>query len=154
MQEVAVFYNLYPFWTWMAVGAALLALEAATGSGYLLWPAASAGVVGLMTLGVRLGLPLEAVIFALLTIASTILARIYWPPRPRQTGHDLNDRGARLVGRFGETVGLFAAGQGRVFVDGAEWTAELEAGDPAPPPGARVEVVEVIGGGRLKVRGA
>lgn len=154
MQEVEVFYSLYPFWTWLAVGALLLAMETATGSGYLLWPAASAGVVALLTLAVHLGLPLEAVLFAVLTIGTTILARIYWPPRPKHHGHDLNDRGARLVGRWGETVGIFAAGQGRVFVDGAEWTAELDSDEIGPPPGARVEVVEVIGGGRLKVRPA
>jgi len=154
MQEVAVFYSLYPFWTWLAVGALLLALETATGSGYLLWPAASAGVVALLTLAVHLGLPLEAVIFAVLTIGATILARIYWPPRPKHEAHNPNDRGARLVGRWGETVGIFAAGQGRVFVDGCEWTAELDNDQVGPPPGARVEVVEVIGGGRLKVRPA
>ena len=154
MQQVEVFYTLYPFWTWLAVGAVLLALETATGSGYLLWPAASAGVVALLTLGVHLGLPLEAVIFALLTVATTILARVYWPPRSKEHGHDLNDRGGRLVGRFGETVGLFSAGCGRVFVDGAEWTAELDGEDTGPPPGARVQVLEVVGGGRLKVRPA
>jgi len=154
MQDVAVFYSLYPFWTWLAVGALLLALETATGSGYLLWPAASAGLVALMTLAVRLGFSLEAVIFALLTVAGTILARVYWPHRPRPHGHDINDRGGRLVGRVGETVGLFAAGQGRVFVDGAEWSAELADDVVGPPPGARVEVVAVVGGGRLKVRAA
>lgn len=154
MQEVAVFYSLYPFWTWLAVGAVLLALEVSTGSGYLLWPAASAGVVALLTLTVRLGLPIEALIFALLTIATTVLARLYWPRRVAHPAHDINDRGGRLVGRFGETVGLFAAGQGRVFVDGAEWSAELEGQDVGPPPGARVQILEVVGGGRLKVRSA
>jgi membrane protein implicated in regulation of membrane protease activity len=154
MQEVAVFYSLYPFWTWLAVGALLLALEVSTGSGYLLWPAASAGVVALLTLVLHLGFPLEAVIFAVLTIATTVLARIYWPPRKHSHGHDINDRGARLIGKIGETVGIFAAGQGRVFVDGAEWSAELADDDTGPPPGARVQIVEVVGGGRLKVRAA
>jgi membrane protein implicated in regulation of membrane protease activity len=110
--------------------------------------------LALLTLALHLGLPLEAVIFALLTIATTVLARIYWPPRPRAHGHDLNDRGARLIGRWGETVGLFASGQGRVFVDGAEWSAELDENAASPPPGARVQVVEVVGGGRLKVKTA
>jgi membrane protein implicated in regulation of membrane protease activity len=149
---VEVFYSLYPFWTWLAFGALLLALEAATGSGYLLWPAGAAGTVGLLTLVARLGLPMEALIFALLTIGATVLARLYWPPHPRRAGPDISDRGGRLAGRLGETVGLFAAGRGRVFVDGAEWTAELEGDEIGPPPGTRVEVVEVLGGGRLKVR--
>jgi inner membrane protein len=156
MHDVEIFYTLYPFWTWLAVGAALLALETATGSGYLLWPAVAAGAVALMTFVVRLGLPLEVVIFAVLTIGLTVLARLYWPPKPRRDHHhDLNDRGARLVGRYGETVGDFAAGCGRVFVDGAEWTAELDEPDAdEPAAGARVKVVEVVDGGRLKVTAA
>lgn len=156
MYDVEVFYSLYPFWTWLGVGAALLALESATGSGYLLWPAAAAGIVALMALAVRLGLPLEALVFAVLTIGLTVLARLYWPPHPPVTHPELNDRAVRLIGRFGETVGAFAAGQGRVFVDGAEWTAELDAADTgaAPTPGARVKVIEVVDGGRLRVRAA
>jgi membrane protein implicated in regulation of membrane protease activity len=152
VQGVEVFYSLYPFWTWLAVGALLLALEAATGSGYLLWPAGAAGAVGLLTLAFRLGLPIEALIFALLTIGATVFARLYWPRSVRPAIPDISNRGGRLVGRVGETVGLFAAGRGRVFVDGAEWTAELEGDEIGPPPGTRVEVLEVLGGGRLKVR--
>jgi len=155
MHDVEVFYALYPFWTWLAVGAALLAMESATGSGYLLWPAVAAAAVALLTFAVHLGFPLEAVVFAALTIGLTVLARLYWPPHPREADPQLNDRAARLIGRIGETVGAFAAGQGRVFVDGAEWTAELEDADPpGPAPGARVKVVEVVDGGRLKVRAA
>jgi hypothetical protein len=155
MEQVEVFYDLYPFWTWLAVGAALLALETATGSGYLLWPAVAAGVVALMTLAIHVGLPLEVVIFALITIGLTVLARRYWPPHPHKPHHpELNDRGARLLGRHGQTIGAFAGGQGRVFVDGAEWTAELETDDAGPPAGARVEVIKVVDGGRLRVRPA
>lgn len=154
MHDVEIFYSLYPFWTWLAVGAAFLALETATGSGYLLWPAVAAGVVALLTFLVHLGLPIETVVFAGLTIALTVLARLYWPPKPKLAHPTLNDRGAGLIGRFGETVGAFAAGQGRVFVDGAEWTAELDNGDQIPPAGARVQVVDVVGGGRLKVKAA
>ena len=155
MQDVELFYSLYPFWTWLGVGAALLALETATGSGYLLWPALSAALVALATLGVHIGLPLETLAFAVLTIGLTILARTYWPPQPRVEHPNLNDRGGRLVGLYGQTVGDFDAGQGRVFVDGAEWTAELDAAEaPRPAPGDRVRVVEVVDGGRLRVRAA
>jgi membrane protein implicated in regulation of membrane protease activity len=155
MQDIELFYSLYPFWTWLAAGAALLALETATGSGYLLWPALAAGLVALLTLGVHLGPSLETVIFAVLTIGLTYLARRYWPPQPRVAQPDLNDRNLRLLGRYGETVGDFSSGQGRVFVDGAEWTAELDAEpDLHPAPGARVRVIEVVDGGRLRVRAA
>jgi membrane protein implicated in regulation of membrane protease activity len=151
---VVILYAMHPFWMWLAAGALLLALELATGSGYLLWPAASAGVVGLTTIALHANLPVEVLIFALLTIASTYLGRRYLPPTSHRHGPDINDKAGRLVGRTGETRGLFAAGQGRVFVDGAEWSAELAAEQTAPAPGARIEVVEVLGGGRLKVKPA
>jgi membrane protein implicated in regulation of membrane protease activity len=35
-----------PFWFWAGLAVALLAVEAATGTGWLLWPAASAGRPG------------------------------------------------------------------------------------------------------------
>jgi membrane protein implicated in regulation of membrane protease activity len=154
MAGLQVFYSMHPMWVWLAVGALFLAVEVATGSGYLLWPAASAGLVAVLTSQMHVGLPLELVIFAALTIASTYLGRRFLPPTSHRHGPDINDKASRLVGRTGETVGLFAAGQGRVFGDGAEWSAELAAEQPEPTPGARVEVMEVLGGGRLKVRPA
>lgn len=154
MHGLAVFYDLYPLWTWLAVAALLLACETATGSGYLLWPAASAGVVGLLSVPLRLGAAEAIVLFAVLTVASTFLARRFLPPAVRTPSSDINDRAGRLIGLSGETVSLFVGGHGRVFVDGAEWAAELSPGQPTPEPGARVEVVEVLGGGRLKVRPA
>ena len=153
MQAITLFYILHPFWAWMAAAAVLLVVEVATGSGYLLWPAAAAGVVAAAGLIAPLGLPAEITLFALLTIVSTFLARRYLPRRAVQGGPDVNDRAGRLVGRFGEAVGVFADGKGRVFVDGAEWIAEIDPAAEPLPSGARVEVIEVLGGGRLKVRG-
>ncbi len=51
---MAEFYAAHPLWSWMIVAGVLLAAEVATGSGWLLWPAASAALVGLLTLA---GLP-------------------------------------------------------------------------------------------------
>lgn len=95
MHGLMVFYLGHPMWVWLAVGALLLAAEVATGSGYLLWPAASAVVVGLFTLtGLDLGLPGELALFAVLTLVSTFLARRYLPPKRLQPGPDINDRAA------------------------------------------------------------
>jgi membrane protein implicated in regulation of membrane protease activity len=144
----------HPFWIWLAVAAVLLALELATGSGYLLWPSASAGVVAVLTLfGVRLGWAGEAVLFAALTIASTYLAKRYFPRRLPSKGPDLNDARARLVGHEGHAVTGFSEGRGRVFVEGKEWAAELDGSAP-PIPGERVRVIDVLGGAKLRVRSA
>jgi membrane protein implicated in regulation of membrane protease activity len=141
-------YLAHPFWWWVAVAVVLLAVEVATGTSYLLWPSASAGVVAVLALtGFRLPAGADVAIFAVLTIVSTLTARRYLR-RPNH-GPDINDPHHRLSGRHGEAVSAFKGGQGRVFVDGKEWAAESEA---EVTKGARIEVAEVLDGGRLKVR--
>ena len=51
MHAILDLYQTQAFWMWVGVAALLLAIEALTGSGYLLWPAGSAGVVAALTLG-------------------------------------------------------------------------------------------------------
>lgn len=152
MADTASFFVGHPFWSWMAVAAILLAVEMATGTGYLLWPAASAAVVGVIGVFVSLGAVAEVSIFAALTIASTLAGRRWFPTSIQARSKNINDRAAGLVGRKGEVKSTFAAGRGRVFVDGVEWQAELEDDTAVPAPGSLVEIIEVIGGGRLKVR--
>ena len=141
-------YMAHPFWAWAALGAGILAVEVLTGSGWLLWAAASAAVVGLVSLT---GVPLAGalVIYAGLTIVSTLAARRYLP-RTVNAGEDINDNVGRLVGHRGEAVAAFENRSGRVFIDGKEWAAELESGERLKA-GARVEVVGVSGA-RLLVR--
>ncbi len=43
MSDLSDFYLSHPLWIWAALGAGLLAIEVAAGSGWLLWPAAAAG---------------------------------------------------------------------------------------------------------------
>jgi hypothetical protein len=154
MQSLLLIYESHPFWVWLAIGAVFLALEVPTASGYLLWPAASAGAVAVLTLWLVLPPGYQLIAFAVLTIISTVVGRRLMPRHVHSDGPDISNRASGLAGRFGQAVAPFAAGQGRVFVDGAEWMAELEPGQAAPEPGARIEVVSVQGGGRLIVRGA
>lgn len=141
-----------PFWIWLAVGVVLLAAEAATGSGWLLWPAASAGVVAVLTvIGVPLGMPGQIAVFAVLTVLTTFLARRYLVRAPA-ADPDINDPGQRLLGKVGEACQAFVDGRGRAFVNGAEWPADLENGGDLGV-GARV-VVTAINGPRLTVKAA
>jgi len=65
-----------PYWIWLALGVILLAVEAATSTEWLLWPAVSAGVVAVVTVfGLPLGLVGELLLFAVLTVAATLLSR-------------------------------------------------------------------------------
>ncbi|HSS12379.1 MAG TPA: hypothetical protein VLL04_00700, partial [Rhizomicrobium sp.] len=79
----------HPFALWLAIGAVLLAVEVATGSGWLLWPAGSAAVMGLLGLAYHFELNLQLVIFALLTIVTTLVGRRFFPRVA--VGGDIND---------------------------------------------------------------
>jgi membrane protein implicated in regulation of membrane protease activity len=68
-----------PFWFWGGLAVALLAIEAATGTGWLLWPSASAGAVALLALVLDPGWTGQAVFFAVLTLVTTFGARRYFP---------------------------------------------------------------------------
>jgi membrane protein implicated in regulation of membrane protease activity len=152
MDTILTLYAEHPFWVWLALGVLLLAAEAATGSGWLLWPAASAGVVAVISLlGLHLGAPVEVGIFAALTLVTTFVARRYLVHAPK--GHpDINDPNLRLVGKTGEVTTAFVQGKGRAFVANAEWQAALEGGGELAV-GAPV-VVTGLDGSLLKVRAA
>lgn len=141
-----------PFWLWAGLAAALLAAEVATGSGWLLWATASAAATSVVVALLEPNTPTAVLIFAGLTIVSTVLARRYLPRPVDAPGGDINDNIGRLLGHRGSAVQAFQNQLGRVFVDGKEWAAEQD-GDEALEAGARVEVVGVEGA-RLKVRRA
>jgi inner membrane protein len=138
----------HPFALWMAVGAVFLAVEVASGSGWLLWPAACAALMGVGGLAFHLEWTTQLVIFALITIVTTLAGRRLFPRAG--LGGDINDTRSRLAGLEGRVAEDFRDGHGRVFVDGKEWAAKLEGGS-ALASGAKVTVVGV-GGARLTVR--
>ncbi|HZZ69946.1 MAG TPA: NfeD family protein [Phenylobacterium sp.] len=146
-------YLAHPFWVWIALAAVLLAIEVMTGSGWLLWPAASAAIVGVLAVYAGLDPGQAVLVFALLTISLVLLARRYLPKSLlRHANADINDNVARLVGHQGRVVADFRDRSGRVFVDGKEWPAEADEG-AALIAGSRVEVTGVTGA-RLRVRPA
>jgi len=153
MPDLYQLYMSHPFWAWIALAAALLAVEVMTGSGWMLWPAASAAIVALLAAYAGLDLGQATLVFALLTISLALLARRYLPKSWLHRGSsDINDNVARLVGHHGRVVSAFKGRSGRVFIDGKEWAAELDDGDSLEA-GAVVEVTGVAGA-HLRVRGA
>lgn len=165
MAALAALYLQDPFWLWLAAGCLFVALNLATGSGLLMWPAMAAAVVALLELvGVRLGITVEVGIFAVLSLGAgaVLVSRIprtevaaghgHAPARPPgRTTSGVQDQTARLIGRIGRSSGEFINGVGRVWIDGAEWGAELDGGDEVLPDGVPVRVTKVIGGIRLQV---
>jgi membrane protein implicated in regulation of membrane protease activity len=148
------FYLAHGFWSWIAVGAILLATEVTTGSGYLLWPAACTVLVGLVSIsGFSPGLPAELGLFAALTIASTLASKRFLKRATANEGPDVNDTLSPLIGAHGRVVGSVEADRGRVFVQGKEWEALLE-GDGRLDDGAAVRVVGCADAVTLKVQRA
>lgn len=133
-----------PFWLWGGLAVALLAIEAATGTGWLLWPSASAGAVALVTLVLDPGWAGQAVFFALLTLVTTFGARRFFPRGGAAASGDINDTSTRLIGQAARTVDAFHQGEGRVSLDGKEWAAHLQGGGSLAT-GDEVEVTGVRG---------
>ncbi|WAC58615.1 NfeD family protein [Brevundimonas sp. SL130] len=148
MTVVADLYAAQPFWIWLAIGVLLLAVEAMFSTEWLLWPAVAAGLVAVMTaVGVRLGLPGEVAVFAVLTVIATLLSRRLIQ-KANPDGVDINDRDSRLIDQRARVVEAFIGGRGRVFVSGAEWPAVIEG--EAPDVGEDV-VVRGVSGSLLTV---
>ena len=150
MTWLAELYVAHPFWIWAAIAGVILAGEVATGTGWLLWPAACAAIVALLTFLLKGNFAVELAVFAVLTIASTLLARRYLPRNASGDGPDINDNVGRLVGHYGMAVSAFEHGRGRVFIDGKEWAAVADD-DAAPLLDQRVKVLSADGG-ILKVK--
>ncbi|GAA0625863.1 NfeD family protein [Brevundimonas kwangchunensis] len=152
MDALVNLHAAQPFWIWLALGVVLLAIEAATSTEWLLWPAVSAGVVAVVAaLGFPMGFWGEALLFGALTVASTLLSRRLVQRVNPDEAPDINARDSRLVGQRAQVTHAFVDGRGRVFVSGSEWAADIE--DAAPLAGESV-VVESVHGARLKVRAA
>jgi len=137
-----------PFSVWLAAAGLLLAAEAISGSGWLLWPAGSAAVTALVAFLLPLSLPTQAGFFAVLTLVTTLAGRHFFPRA--QAGGDINDTLLRLKGSEGVVTQAFAGGIGRVLVDGKEWAAHLDGG-AALAAGTKI-IVMAVGGAKLRVR--
>lgn len=150
MEAIANIYFAQPLWIWGGLAAALLAVEVLTGSGWLLWVAASAGVTAVVVTLAKTDFLTTVLIFAVLTLISTLAVRRYLPRPETGLGQDINDYAGRLVGHRGSTVSAFAVGAGRVSIDGKEWAAQLDDGGVLDI-GVPVEVTGVDGS-QLRVR--
>jgi len=139
----------HPAMAWLAIAAILLAIEVATGTGWLLWASGSAAAVSIAVLVVPLGAPVQFVLFAVLAVASSLLGRRLWPSRAHDAD-DINDNAGRVVGRKARVVAAFDGDRGRVAIDGKEWAAVLVAG-ATPATGDSVEVT-AASGAELSVR--
>lgn len=137
-------------WHWLVLGLVLLISEMMSGTSYLLWPAVAAFVTGLVAFSGMTNWVFDVTLFAVLTIALTLMGRPL-VQRWRNAGGltNLNERSRSLVGTRA-TLANFANGVGAVKINDTMWRA---VSDDALNAGDNVEVAGVEGS-TLKVKRA
>ena len=150
--------NIQAFWIWLTFGILLLGIETFLGTQWLLWSAASAGLVAVVCLtGLPFGFVLQTLTFAVLSVVTALLTRRFLAVKHH--GSDINDPHARIVGKQADVLSGFepvAGGErtGRVMFDGVEWPAVLsDHGDEGLSAKDRV-VIQRVYEGRLFVKPA
>jgi membrane protein implicated in regulation of membrane protease activity len=134
--------DLDPHWAWLGIGLVLAAAEMAIPGVFLIWMAGAAIITGVIAWQLDISVPLQIVIFAVLSIVSVTLGRRYLRSHPVE-GADplLNRRGAQLVGQTGVVTAAIDGGTGRVRHGDSEWLAS----GPDIEVGARVRITGTNG---------
>lgn len=112
-------------YTWLALGLVLAVAEMALPGVFLIWMAGAALVTGLVTWLVQIGVPLQVLLFAVLSILAVFTGRRYIATHPVLSADPkMNDRGARVVGETVVVTQAIEGGQGRVKLGDSEWLAK------------------------------
>ncbi len=155
MTALIDFLGTMPYWYWFVFAGILLICEIASGTTYLLWPAASAAFVGLLDMGPMDGMwEWQLAIFALMTFALTIFVTPYardWLHNQRTDNELLNQRGARQIGKLVRAHGDFVDGSGKVKLDDTVWLAKADV-DEEIVAGTQLVVKDVKGVTLIVVR--
>jgi inner membrane protein len=128
--------DLGAHWLWLTFAAILAISEVAIAPGvFLFFIAIAASFTGFVTMAIEVNLPIQLLIFAITSIISVYVGRI-WYKNQNHTSTDpqLNDRAARMVGQIVTVVDPVSDAGGRVRVGDGEWPARgvaLESGEKA-----------------------
>lgn len=138
------FFSHVNYWHWLIFAAVLLIIEISTGTTYFLWMSIAAAVVGvlLLTFFPLLGGEYQLVIFAVLSVLSVVVWRLYLKSHPTQSDQPkLNRRGEQYVGRTLTLQEAIVNGQGKIKIDDSTW--KIEGQDC--PAATRIRVVGTQG---------
>ena len=115
--------HIPPQWIWKSLGLLLGIAEIIAPGFYLIWIGLAAIITGAIAF-LGISIPLQFVIFAVLTVASILLAKRYFNANPiESTDPLLNNRMARMVGEIVTVVEPIEGGSGRIKVGDGVWTA-------------------------------
>ncbi len=129
-------------WIWLGLGLLLAIGEMTIPGVFLIWMAGAALVTGLLAWVVPLGVPLQVVIFAALSILFVFSGRRFLRQHPVESADPkMNHRGERAIGEMVVVSQVIEAGQGRVRLGDSEWLAR----GPDAEPGTRMRVTGADG---------
>ena len=129
--------TLSSHWLWLALGLILAIAEIVIPGVFLIWLAGAALLTGVVTWLVPIGLPLEIVLFAALSLISVFIGRNYLRDNPIEPADaKLNHRGVQAIGEIVLVTHAIEAGSGRVKLGDSEWLAR----GPDAEPGTRMRV--------------
>ena len=135
--------NMEPRWAWLALGVLLAAAEIVAPGFFLVWLGAAAIATGLLAWVLPIGIPLQLVVFAVLSFVALYTTRRWLKANPiTSTDPHLNQRAARLVGEVLTLTRGIENGRGRAKVGDGEWPVR----GPDAAEGSKVRVVSADGG--------
>ena len=111
-------------WYWVAFAFVLGAIEMATMSFFLIWPALAALVMAWIVSGFDPSGAAQVALYAALSVGLTLVGRAFLQRFSDQSdaAGALNSRAAAMVGRKA-TVLAYKGGEGTVEIDGVRWKA-------------------------------
>ena len=126
------------FWHWWVLGFALLVFEVLTPGTFCMWIGFAAFATGVIAWAFpALGLPVEIVLFALLSLVSVGLWFRFRPLHtPNDADNGLNQRGRGYIGRVLMLSEDIVNGIGQVRLEDSVW----RVAGPDLPRGSRVRV--------------
>jgi membrane protein implicated in regulation of membrane protease activity len=111
-------------YTWLAIGLVLAIAEMAIPGVFLIWMAGAALITGLVAWLFPIGLPIQIVIFAVLSILAVFTGKRMLKDHPVVAADPkMNQRGERVIGETVVVTQAIEGGSGRVKLGDGEWLA-------------------------------
>lgn len=143
------------YWWWLGLALALIGVEMATLSLFLLWPGIAAALTAALAFLHPTTPPAaQIVVFAFLSMALIVAGRRYFRNGAAGELSDrpmLNNRAAQLVGRRVSALGAFEHGEGAVRLDDGQWAARLAPGASEAIVDGDALVINAVDGATLIV---
>ena len=150
--DILTWLNDLQFWHWWILAALFAAIEILAPGVFFIWLGAAAALTGISAFFIPgMGWQIEALIFAVLAVASVVFWRIYIKNNRSKDdpAATLNRRGEQMIGRTAVLSEPIQNGRGKARIDDTVW--RVEGSDL--PAGTQIKVVGV-NGAILKVEAA